>query len=336
MNKTLTCLLFFTILFIIACEQGNQNVKLTDSDVIINSRYFSPDNSKILLDYQFWRGNNQDYELAILDVIDTNGIISENNLPNYGKFSTNDLTPIKWLSNKEFLMEIDASPIYRSGEQFEEFSFKQNDVDFKVIEKDKLNGQPQSIEHFSISPDKTKLLVAYRNGYSAANIELSVIKFNEELPVYGNVYTYYKGEICPILNSYWKDKDLLQITTEEPWSLHLTKQNRDFKIIKNSIDKPEKSGWYNSPLFSKKDSLIYFNKNTQIVNAKIILEHTWGDSFNKGLVNIEYEYKYGSKTLRSYFRTSKQENKLKIGDSLKVQVNKSQPLIHCLIEKYGR
>jgi len=336
MNKTLTYLMFSTILCIISCGQVNQNVKLTDSDVIINSRYFSPDSSKVLLDYEFWRGNNQDYELTILDVADTNGIISKSNLPNYGKFSTNDLDPIKWLSNTEFLMEIDATPIYRSGDEFEEFSFKQNGIDFKVIEKDKLNGQPQSIEHFSISPDKTKLLVAYRNGYSAANIELSVIKFNEELPAYGNIYTHYKGEICPILNSYWKDRNLLQITTEEPWSLNLTKRNRDFKIVKNSIHEPDKSGWYNSPLFSKKDSLIYFSENTQIVNAEIISEHTWGDSFNKGLVNIEYEYKYGSKILRSYFRTNKQENKLKIGDSLKVQVNKSQPLIHCLIETYGR
>ena len=169
-------------------------MKLTDGDVIINSRYFSPDSSMVVLDYQFWRGNNPDFEISILNVIDTNGIISKGNLPNYGKFATNDLEPVKWLSDKEFLLEIDATPIYRSGRVFEQFSFEQNGVVFNVIEKDKLNGLPQSIEHYSISPDKTKLLVAYRNGYSAAHIELSVIKPFEELPVYGNVYTYYKGE----------------------------------------------------------------------------------------------------------------------------------------------
>jgi hypothetical protein len=118
MNKTFTYSLLFIVLFIISCIQVNHNIKLTDSDVIINARYFSPDSSKVLLNYQYWRGNNEDYELAILDVIDTNGIISKSNLPNYGKFSTNNLRPIKWLSNKQFLMEIDATPIYRAGEQF--------------------------------------------------------------------------------------------------------------------------------------------------------------------------------------------------------------------------
>lgn len=331
-NLFILCFVTFSIS---SCGNINHEVRLSDTDVSVRTRYFSPDSSKLLLDYQYWRGNNQDWGMAILNVSDTVGVISKFNLPSYGKFATNDMRPIEWISSDVFLMEMDATLDYRSGKMFKEFTFKKNKTTFNVVEKDKLGGVPQSIEHFAFSPNHCKLLVAYRNGYSAVNIDLSVIDFKGPLQAYGNIFTYYQGEASPILFAKWTSNESILLTKDSSWPLHLTKSSISENIKIASVDDPIKSGWYHEELFPKQDSLAYFGKNTEIIRGIITSKHTWGDSFNRGLVNIEYEYRYKSKLLRSYFRTKK-EDRIALGDSINILVNISQPIIHLPLKNDGR
>ena len=331
---------FILLLFIISCNPINHEVKLSDTDLEIRNRFYSPDSSKILYDYSYWRGNNPSFGMSIVKAIDTNGVISNYKLPRYGNYSTNAIRPLQWISKDTFLMEMDPTNTNRSGDEFEEFHFKKNDVIFKIIEKDIADGLPPNIERFSISPDKTKLLVAYR--YSGAtHIEISVIKFADKLPKSGNIYTTNKNQICPILFGMWTDDGEVLLESEKPWPVDLTSNDLDVDVSVEKIEyKPKYSGvgggWYNKELFDKQESNFYFEKVSKEIMGFITKKYTWGDNYHTKLDNYNYQYEVNGKKFQSYFRYSRNNEPLQIGDSVRILVNEKQPIIHKLLEKYSR
>lgn len=330
----------FLFLIIISCNPINHEVKLSDSDLEIINKFYSPDSSKILYDYSYWRGNNPSFGMSIVKAKDTSDIISNYKLPRYGNYSTNDLKPLQWISRDTFLMEMDPTNTNRNGDLFKEFYFQKNDVTFKIIEKDIADGLPPNIERFSISPDRTKLLVAYR--YSGAtHIEISVINFGDNLPKSGNIYTTNKNEICPILFGKWTDNDEVLLESKQPWPVKLTSNRLKVDINVKKIEyKPKYSGvgggWYNKELFDRQESNFYFKNSSKEAIGFITKKYSWGDNYHTKLDNYNYEYELDGRKYQSYFRYSRNDEPLKIGDSVRILVNEKQPIIHKLLEEYVR
>ncbi|WP_339699814.1 hypothetical protein [uncultured Roseivirga sp.] len=320
-------------MILLSCER---DVYLSDDDIMVIDRKFSPDSSKVLLTYMFdigALGFSRSWS-AILSTKDTLGVINKYTIPDINYPTNTRYEPIKWLNNQTFLLGLNIQSYIRSNTKADTSGFLLNDIQFDVTLLDKNEGLTQIIEHFTVSPDKKKLLVAYKyNG--ASKIEISVINFYEQLPRYGNIFTSLNFSESPILFGRWNVKNEVEIDVNLnsymaeyiEFNALLPVATKIKKIDYQSGYSAVIGGWYNRKMFPDADTVHLF-KTTESALAEITHIQGWGDSYYTKLLNYFYEYSVGQQTFKSYFRAKKGNGK--IGDLIPIEVNPKQPLIHRL------
>ena len=334
--------LFLTALLLLTgC---GREVRMSDDDIQILSRYYSPDSSKVLLTYNFdigALGYSRSWH-SILNSIDTTGIINQNVLPDIIAPKYAQYEPLYWIDDNTFRVGLKVQPYIKAGLKPDTVGFNLGGVRFQVELLDPHETRTMTLEHFSISPDKKNLLVAHRYE-GVSQIEISVIKFDEEPPKYGNVLTTINISENPILFGRWitNDKieldinqnsyfaDYIELNSKIPIEVSLNKVNfqREYSAILG--------GWYNKNLYPASDSTVLFNE-VQDGTATITQIRGWGDSNYTKLSNFFYEYEHGGETYKSYFRANIDSIEMKINDTLKVELNADQPLIHRLLIQEAR
>lgn len=335
--RQLTIFILIIFLTISSCTERRE-VKLTDKDLVINSRLYSPDKKHVIYDYAFDIGalgySNSSY--AIVKTSDTAGIINEN------EFDRSKQTPYdyyildKWLDNNTLQVMIDEGHYIRQGVAVDITPFKVGNIEIKVIIRDPTNGFHPIIEHFSVSPDGKKLLVAYK--YSGASeINIAALNLTDTLPTLGNIFTCNQTEENPILFGKWADdNEIIIIVKEEEkqyFQSQLNQQNKfKVKIIgEKYISKYSgiQGGWYNKILHPNDNQTKEKLQNNCSITKAIIKDcYGWGDSYYTHLLNFFYEYEVNGAFYKSYFRATQEKCKLQKGDSLEIIYNKTQPIIH--------
>ena len=335
--RILTTFLILLCVTILSCTEP-RITRLSDNDLVINSRLFSPDKKYVVYDYSYDIGalGYSRGSYAIVKTTDTTGIINKDvfdclDEPTYACYTLD-----KWLDNTTLQVKIDPRPFFKQGISLDTSSFKVGDVEIKVTPDDVTYGLPAIIEHYAISPDKEKLLVAYRySGVSELNI--SAINLTDSLPVCGNIFTCGQVGENPILYGRWTGNNEISIVVDEGaqeyFQSQLSKQkNYNVKIVTEKyVAKYSgiQGGWYNKDLHSNDNvTLELLKENITKTKAVVQDSYGWGDSYYTKLINYSYEYNVNGKIYKSYFRATKQKCKLEKGDSIELTYNTTQPIIH--------
>jgi hypothetical protein len=206
--------IFILALILTACVPTRKHeIFMTDSDYAEFDRQYSPDSSKILLNYGVDLGafGYGKAEKAVLNLADTT--------KNLREYTINQpLTRVKWTSNESISGSIDIIPFIRSGEKYE---LKNENIDgvevivtpYDFIEQD----FKQMIEFREISPNQKYELVAYRycKSRSALNfIHVSIIEKGQEIPKYGN-YLIADMQSDYVFDGGWTRDNKLTFYTNE-------------------------------------------------------------------------------------------------------------------------
>jgi hypothetical protein len=151
-----------------------KEVFITDKDFVENYREFSPDSSKVLINYSIDLGafGYGQAGTAIVRLSDTTRNLRTYSLPN-------TLTRVKWIDNKHVKAEFDVLSSLRQGERVELKDTAVNDVLVKILPLDYIDkGDRLVIEHKEVAPNGKLELVAYRYTKDKENlkfIHISVI-----------------------------------------------------------------------------------------------------------------------------------------------------------------
>jgi hypothetical protein len=158
---------------------------MSDLDFAEFERQYSPDGSKILLNYGIDLGafGYGKVGYAILNLTDTT-----KNLRNFTL--TEDLIKVKWLNNECISAKFDIIPYLRTNEKYVIKNQKINNVSILISPYDYIDPDYERVIEFKAkSPNNMFELVAYRyiNENSGLNfIHVSVIQTGQEIPKYGN------------------------------------------------------------------------------------------------------------------------------------------------------
>ena len=186
---------------------------MTDSDYAEFDRQYSPDSSRILLNYGVDLGafGYGKAGKAVLNLADT--------MKNLREFTINQpLTRTIWISNDSISGSIDIIPYIRSGEKYELKNETINGIEVIVTPYDFIEQDfHQIIEFREMSPNQKYELVAYRycESRSALNfIHVSIIEIGQEIPKYGN-YLIADMQSDYVFDGGWtKDNKLIFYTNE--------------------------------------------------------------------------------------------------------------------------
>lgn len=335
--KIRLCILLIISLTISSCN-GQRSSKLTDKDLVVTNRLFSP--NKKLVVYSYYYDNGALPESigfsSIVKVTDTLGVINKNEFRFYQKEPFSRYFVDKWLNNNTLQVKIDIRPFVRENIKIDTTSFEFENIKIKVIPNDPTIGKTPIIEHYSLSENEDKILVAYRyDGVSELNI--SVINKNEKIPVLGNIFTCGQTSINYILFGKWTENNEIEIFVNEDDKVFLeTNFNKNLSVnVKTTYEKYiEKysgieGGWYNKEL-SRKEQIIKseFLKEKIIIKARICELNSWGDSYYTKKTNFYYEFIVNNTKYKSYFRATKSECNLKKGNEIEIEYCVNQPIIH--------
>jgi len=333
---------FSALLFSSCSLLVHRNAHLSDDDIIINSRLFSPDSTYVIYDYMYDIGAFG-YSRGIYSIVavkDTFGVISKNIIPDYNSFSS--ITPIKWLDNRSILATVDIENLARENIPFQSSIIKVGDINIRIEQNDPTYGQNAIIEHIAPSPDYKRLLVVY-SYKSPAPADISVINFDEKLPILGNVFIE-NGIETPILYGGWTDNKTIELQINkdaDPYGATLNKKKnvivKKRDVIYNQIYSGIVGGWYNKELYPTDTTfqyeLTHFSKKTTVIITEIL---SWGDSYYTNKSNFFYEYNVNGNVYKSYFRAVQDSIDCKIGDKIEVLYSSRQPLIHKLLKNNFR
>ena len=311
---------------------------LSNSDVVVQSRLYSPDSSYVALTYYVDHGamGETPSMTTILKVTDTTGSIDKNLLPCLDLPFRSCYFPDHWLDNKTLQVFLEERPFVRAGVPFDSTAIQVNGINCKVVPYDYVHLKAPSIEYFSFSADRKKLLVAYRY---RGDLNISAINYGDELPKFGNIFTINGGEFNPIIYASWNgnDIDLFMNNVElfKP-SDYLNKKiaysvnfvdSRNLKVRPGNDELTANLRLYKD---AQTDSLL---RSRGITEKAIIIESQWRKPENRSQFYYEYEYKVAGKRFRSHFRIYKEFKDgadYHEGDSIKIVYDPKQPLIHAI------
>jgi hypothetical protein len=330
------------IVSVLSCSE--RQVMLTDDDLIIENKIYSPSGNKIILTYAFDHGafGQSKYFHTIIETKDSLKEINKNEFSDKGEPSYISIEPVKWLTENKIEATIDPRPFARLNKQIDTADFWVGTNQIKVSIKDITEGNLPIIEYFELSPNSKTILVAYRY-IGASQLEVSVVDRNEKLPMVGNIYSSFRiGN--PILAGRWIDDNTIELdvnSNDIMVDLHegaICKS--DYSIELNIIDYNSgyssiSGGWYNKEPYYINQSEELF-KNSARIQGKISEGFSWGDGYYTKLKNIGFEYSYDGVSYKSYFRTSINNIEFEIGKVIELEINKDQPIIHRTMEEYSR
>jgi hypothetical protein len=209
-------LLKLTILCSCNLYDRNEDVLITDKDLVENYREFSPDSCMVLINYSIDLGafGYGQSGTAILKLSDTTKNLRDFSLPN-------TLTNVKWLDNKNISAKFDILPSLRKGEKITLKEKEINGVKIKVSALDYIeNDNHLEIEHKETSPNGQFELIAYRYLKDRRNlnfIHISVIPFGEQIPKYGN-YLIADMQSDYVFYGAWSKDNKLEFYTNSQYS----------------------------------------------------------------------------------------------------------------------
>ncbi len=174
------------VLIASGCYGPPSPVFMSDKDFVEWDRQYSPDGSKLILNYSvdtgaFGYGNGG---TAVLKTTDLDKNLKDFDLPR-------DLMQVKWVDDKTISAGVDIIPNIRSGKKPEIRDMQINGINVRVSPVDFIQETSYlKIEHRETSPNGQFELVAYRYYYESdmSFIHISVIKKGEPLPKYGNYF----------------------------------------------------------------------------------------------------------------------------------------------------
>ncbi len=336
--------IYFYIIIFFLCGCQKREVRLTDNDIIIDNKIFSPNGDKLILSYAIDNGafGQSKYFHTIIETKDTSGIININEFSDKGKPKLISIKPLNWIDNDEILAEIDPRPFARLNLPIDTSSFIKGNTKINVIVKDITEGNPPQIEYFEVSPNLNNLLVVYRY-QGASQLEISAIKVTDKLPIVGNLFSSYRiGN--PIIGGRWKNDSTIEFDLDINNLMYSSVKGAlcksKYSINLNEIDFESEfsgivSGWYNKDLYEKNNNQNLFAKSIEI-EGEISKIYSWGDSRSRKLKNISYSYQTRGEIFSSYFRTEDQNQEIKVGDKIKLLANPEQPIIHKTKNEYDR
>lgn len=338
--------ILYVILLIVFTATLGCNRKLSIDDIVVTSRLFSPDSSYIAISYYVDNGAmGQSLTMTtLLKSSDTTDFINEYNFPCFDLSFYSCYHVDHWLSNDTLQVFLNERPFIKEGIPFDSSSFIHNGIFCKVKPNDYSYDYSPLIQHFSFSEDRKKLLVTYRyKGVSELNI--SVIKYEETLPRYGNVFTNY--EIChnPFEIIKWDGESIdmyLNEASKYRKSDYLNKGiDIDVNFVNVGILNRAKVNNLKS-IYNKlyEDELIteYLYDFGIQLNA-VILNNQWNIINDQSNFYYEYEYQLNGEKYRSYFRIFKDFDEgrdYEDGDTITLIVDPNQAVIHMTENKYSR
>ena len=189
-NKYITSLcVAFSAFFIFTCELFNtsNNIYMSDDNFVEFGRQYSPDSSKIILNYGRDHGalGYGKAGKAILSISDTLKELSNLTIKK-------DLIKVHWINNNLISAYIDLIPYIRSGKSLNVMDEAINGVKINIKPYDYIENDFKRIVECRLKSPNNKLeLVAYR--YSKSKNELnfvhvSIIETNKSIPKYGNYF----------------------------------------------------------------------------------------------------------------------------------------------------
>jgi hypothetical protein len=190
---------------------------LSDHNLIVDHKWFSPDHSKILIQYKYDTGAygySRSWDALIpASEIDKNNNISDD-LSQY--LLPDQYEPVQWEKDNSLTVKINCMAWYRKGKDF--FSHKDKDflygTPINVLVHDETAGLEQEIEADLPSPNGKLRLVAYR--YPTPDfkrLHVSIIRSDESIPRHGNFYISSGGH-DGLLKGEWKnDREIIFYTT---------------------------------------------------------------------------------------------------------------------------
>lgn len=216
-----------------SCKLHNRKAEvfMADKDYIEIYRRFSPDSSKLLINFSLDHGafGSGGTGTAIIKVSDTAKNLREYWLPE-------TLTGARWLDNQNVYAEFDIIPSIREGKEIEIKDTVINNIKIKISALDYIDEYDSlEIVHKEVSPNKKFELVAYRYGYSKP-LHISIIESGTQIPKYGNYFIATK-ESDYIFFGKWTENNELEFFSNNLYSdlikayLVKTRKNVNYKII---------------------------------------------------------------------------------------------------------
>lgn len=313
---------------------------MSDQDLIIEKKELSPKGDKILVSYSIDNGAFGQSRMfnSIIRISDTLKPLNRNQNDLNSRF----LKIQEWVSNDELIATIDPRPFARKNLAVDTSSIRTKLAKIKIQIEDVSKGNPPIIEYFELSPNHTKLLVAYRYK-GASELEVSVIDKEDQLPTVGNIYSSFRiGN--PLLSGQWINNNTIEFeinTNSLTKDLHqgaLCKSNYQIEFKNIDYKSPYSSvigGWYNKPLYKNEQASELFSDPIEI-EAKVVEGIQIGDGSYTKKKTIYYEYEFANRKYKSYFRISSSNKEFNNIERIKVLIDKNQPIINRTVKKYDR
>lgn len=335
-------LVILVFLFSSCSNLSHRTTYLTDDDIVINDRLYSPDSAYIVYDFVFDIGalGYSRSSSSIVAISDTLGDIGKTILPNYKLFY--NLTPDKWLDSRTLIATVRMESLIRDNVNFKSSTIKVGDIKVQIEQNDPTRGNTAIIEHIAPSFDYKRLLVVYSYD-SPPPADISVIDFDGVLPILGNVYIEDVIE-TPILYGCWLDNKTIELQIKKKDDLYGAELNKklNVKVKKRDVEYKEAysgivGGWYNKRLYPTdttfNNELTHFSKRTTAIVSDIF---AWGDSYYTKKSNFFYIYTVDGKEYKSYFRANEDSLHIEIGDKIEMIYSSRQPIIHKLLKNNFR
>ena len=239
--------LTFTFSCCLLGDPRKEEVLMTDKDFVEFKREYSPDSTRMLLNYGLNLGafGFSKCGTAILNLKD---LVKDLRPFTLSKSYIN----VKWLNNQKVSAQRELIPFLRSGETLDLSPQKINSIDVEVSPLDFIKPHYHlEIEHRETSPNGQFELVAYRYAENNDNlnfIHVSVINKGEQIPKYGNYLIGERQSDYVFFGKWSADNQLIFYTNDKDKSMvqYCLIKNRPkiaYSLITNDTNYQNKRIW---------------------------------------------------------------------------------------------
>lgn len=308
---------------------------LSDSDIVVHERLFSPDKRRVILKYVYDIGALGYTRMitALAAVEDTSKNLSRFTLPHEYKKAT-------WISSDSIAVEVDIRAYLARGEEFEQRVKEINGINIVVHTKGFDTNGSLFVEHRALSPDSTKELVAYRyrDDMEKGHLHISIIDEGDELPQLGNLYIGNQSEDFVFFGEWLSSHRIALFTTNTSSAQrYLLNKRSDILVELFEREYPITGimpGWYHKKRCSPEGYLenelrLHGRPSAATVSSKFY----FADGYKAGMMDILYNYFHEEKSYSGVFRApvTTFANSIQIGDTIKIIYSTNKPDMHKII-----
>jgi hypothetical protein len=268
---------------LIGCSQD-----LCLKDVVVTNRFYSPDSSYVAFIYYIDYGAMGESRsmASVLKVEDTLGSLNTGRLPCRDLPFSSCYFPDRWISSKTLEVTLNELSFAKAGLPFDSTGIKVNGIDCKVVPLDNTHRRAPSIKYLSFSGDRKKILVEYEY---TGGLNISAIRYGDQLPKYGNVVTIPEASLDPIRYAAWSG-DTIQLYMKDA-RLYRPVDYIDKGVVEkvDFVELGQVAVPDDSVLFedARIDSLL---RQEGVIAKGVIIKSLWGMKGDKSVFNCAYEY----------------------------------------------